>query len=66
MIDEKEISEFYDKAIEYKCEECGSHYFKELLRMKVIKKEITGDDKDVVLPYPVVVCSNCGNEISVV
>ena len=26
MIDEKEISKFYDKAIEYKCQECGINF----------------------------------------
>lgn len=64
-MDEKELSKFYDKAIEYKCQECGSFYFKEILRMKIIKKEITGSDKDIILPYPVVACSNCNIEISV-
>ena len=60
MNDNKILSHMKD-AEDLSCAECGHKYFKEVYRVKKISKFLTGDNKDAVIPIPVLVCANCGN-----
>jgi uncharacterized Zn finger protein len=46
---------------DYKCEECGSLYFKEVLRFKKFSKILLGSPEDKLQPIPTIICNNCGH-----
>ena len=43
------------------CEECGGHYFKEVVILKKVSKLITGSSEDTLVPFPTYMCNECGH-----
>jgi hypothetical protein len=43
------------------CENCGGHYFKEVVILKKVSKLITGSPEDTLVPFPTYMCNGCGN-----
>jgi len=43
------------------CENCGSHYFKEVVILKKVSKLITGSPEDTLVPFPTYMCNGCGH-----
>lgn len=60
-MDQQQMMKYLKDATDIKCEECGSLYFKEVLRIKRISKLLTGEQKDTVVPLPVICCAECGH-----
>jgi uncharacterized Zn finger protein len=42
------------------CLECGSKYFKEVVKLKRVDKKWTGTPEDTIVPFPTYMCNNCG------
>lgn len=45
------------------CEECGYNTFIPATRMRRISKLVTGTPQDVVVPYDILLCGECGSTL---
>ena len=43
------------------CEKCSSKYFKEVVLLKKVPKQLTGGSEDTIIPFPTYRCDDCGH-----
>jgi hypothetical protein len=43
------------------CLRCGSKYFKQAMMLKKVSGLEIGETKDILVPFPVFLCIECGN-----
>lgn len=43
-----------------KCDKCESKFFKEVTMLKKVPKLLTGNQEDVIVPFPTYMCNECG------
>ncbi len=46
-----------------KCHECGSAYWKQVVKVKYISRLISPDGQDNLATVPVIICSKCNMEL---
>ena len=43
------------------CNECGYHFFREVVLVKKVSKELTDTSEDTIVPFPTYCCDKCGS-----
>jgi uncharacterized Zn finger protein len=43
------------------CEVCGHHFFREVVMVKKVPKELTDTSEDTIVPFPTYCCDKCGH-----
>jgi hypothetical protein len=61
QMQQMEIMKHLKDSTGIKCEKCGCQVFKEGYLMRKISKLLIGSSSDVMVPYPVFTCRDCGH-----
>jgi hypothetical protein len=61
QMQQMEIMKHLKDSTGIKCEKCGCQVFKEGYLMRKISKLLIGSSSDVMVPYPVFICRDCGH-----
>lgn len=54
-----------DKLESYKCKECQGEVFSQQYILKRLSALQSGSPTDTVVPIPVFICLNCGNQLHI-